>query len=288
MDRTPHATRRLASRLASVMPPPLRRAAAGLWLDALSLPDRLADPARRAEPWQALHNVGGGDYALTGRALLQQLVEYVGLQADDTVLDIGCGTGRLAAPLAGFLSPCGGYLGFDVARRAIAACRRRVGRARPDFRFVEADVANREYRAGGRQTEAAYRFPIEDLSIDVAVATSVFSHMQIGSIRHYLAETRRTLRPGGRMMFTAYALTPERLAALERGEGLFRFAPWRDGAWVVDPTSPERAIAHPLASLEAAVRDAGLEPLAPVRFGQWLGPSDYGGGQDLFVAGRGA
>ena len=210
MDRTPHATRRLASHLASVLPPPLRRAISGLWLDALGLPERLADPARRAEPWQALHNVGGGDYALAGRELLQQLVAYADLQADGAVLDIGCGTGRLAAPLAGFLSPRGGYIGFDVARRAITACRRRVGRERPDFRFVEADVANREYRAGGRQAEAAYRFPAEDAAIDVAVATSVFSHMQLASIRHYLAETHRTLKPGGRVMFTAYALTGSR------------------------------------------------------------------------------
>lgn len=87
-------------------------------------------------------------------------------------------------------------------------------------------------------------------------------------------------------MSTAYALAPDRMTALERGEAPRRFRPWRDGAWVIDPASPERAIAHPLSDLERAVADAALERAGAMRLGQWLGPADNGGGQDLFVARR--
>jgi SAM-dependent methyltransferase len=274
---------RLVSQLAGLLPPAARRTAAGMWLDAKSLPARALDPTRRNEPWQTLHNVGGGDFAKAGQENLELLRAYAGLTPASDVLDIGCGTGRMAWPLATYLLPNAGYLGFDVSARAVELCRRRFGAIRPDFAFVEADVANTEYRAGGAGREDSYRFPVEDNGFDVAFATSVFSHMTLPSIRHYLSETARALRPGGHFLFTGYALTAERMEGLARGEGRFAFKPWRDEAMVVDPRSPERAIAHPLPRFLAAITDSGLELAQPVRMGVWLGPSDYPGGQDLFV-----
>ena len=277
---------RAVSRLAGLLPPPLRRTASGLWLDVRSLPARLSDPGRRGEPWQSLHNVGGGDYARQGREVQALLRERAGLTPRSRVLDIGCGSGRVAGPLAAFLAPEGGYLGFDVSPRAVALCRRRFARLRPDFRFETADVANTEYRSRAAGREDAYRFPVENGSVDLAFATSVFSHMVLPSIRHYLAEAARALRPGGCMLFTAYALTPPRVQALDRGEGALAFRAWDGRARVVDLRSPERAIAHPLEDLTAAVGDAGLDLRGEPAFGNWLGPATYGGGQDLFVAAK--
>ncbi len=269
---------------AGLLPPPLRRAASGAMLDLMSLPARLADPERRGDPWQSLHNVGGGDFARAGRENLALLIEHAGLERDSQVLDIGCGTGRMAAPLAAWLDEGAGYVGFDVSESAISTCRRTFGSARPDFRFVHADIRNREYRPSGSIAETAFEFPVEDASVDVAFATSVFSHMTLDSISRYLAETRRVLKPGGRFMFTGYALTPERTAAIGQGQGHLAFKPWRVGAMVVDPKSPERAIAHPLPDIIAAIRQSGLDLPAGVLFGNWLPPTQYGGGQDLFTA----
>jgi SAM-dependent methyltransferase len=269
---------------AGLLSPPLRRAASGAMLDLQSLPARLADPDRRRDPWQVIHNVGGGDYARAGSENLALLIEHAGLDRHSRVLDIGCGTGRMAAPLAAWLDEGAGYVGFDVSESAISTCRRTLGAARPDFRFIHADIRNREYRSNGSISETTFEFPIEDASVDVAFATSVFSHMTLASITHYLAETRRVLKPGGRFMFTAYALTQERIAAILQGQGHLAFKPWQDDAMVIDLKSPERAIAHPLPSLIDAIHQGGLEPPAEVLFGGWLPPTQYGGGQDLFTA----
>jgi SAM-dependent methyltransferase len=277
---------RVVSQFAGRFPPVVRRTLAGAWLDLRGLPARITDPTRRNEPWQALHNVGGGDFVQAGQENLALLQARAGLRPDSRVLDIGCGVGRMAWPLAGYLSADGGYVGFDVSPRAIASCRRRFAAVRPDFRFLEADVANAEYRADGAQAEDRYRFPVDDGGIDVAFATSVFSHMTLPAIRRYLAEAARVLRPGGRFLFTGYALTPARTEALAQGQGALAFRPWRDGAWVVDPRSPERAIAHPLESFLAAMDEAGLSLDSPFARGGWLGAAEYGGGQDLFVVER--
>lgn len=268
----------------SLLPPALRRAASGAYLDLKGLPNRIREPSRWREPWQAVHNVGGGDFERAGQENLGFLIAHAGLTPAMRVLDIGCGTGRMAAPLLDYLDPGAGYVGFDVSRTAVAACRRRFGRQRSDFRFVHVDVRNHEYRASGAIEETALAFPAANGEIDVAMATSVFSHMRLESIRHYLDQTYRVLKPGGRFMFTAFALTPERVTAIGAGQAALAFQPWEDGAMVVDPRSPERAIAHPLETLESAVREAGFALPRGVTFGGWLPPRQYAGGQDLFVA----
>ncbi len=127
-------------------------------------------------------------------------------------------------------------------------------------------------------------FPAESSSVDVVAAFSVFSHMTLPSINHYLRESARVMRPGGRFLFTAYALTSERLDAIGHGKSKRAFQEWREGSMVLDPRSPERAIAHPLESFLSAIEGAELCAPDGCRFGAWLGRPDYEGGQDLFVA----
>jgi SAM-dependent methyltransferase len=275
-------------RMLSFLPPPLRRATTGLWLDLGSLPARLRDPERRSDPWQTIHNVGAGDFRMSGKIIMDDLIAYGGLAPDDQVLDIGCGVGRVAMPLAEFLSPVGGYVGFDISPGPVKGCRRRFAKLRPDFRFEWLDVRNGDYNASGAIAETEVRFPCEDASIDLAFATSVFSHVRIETIRRYLAEAERVLKPGGRIVFTAYALTPERRDVIRQGWSRQPFVAWEGSAegsaMVVDPRSPERAIAHDAAALDAAIASAGLRRDAPWRRGVWTLFPQMPSWQDLWVA----
>ena len=266
---------RLVRQLAGFAPPGLRRGIAGAMVDLKTLPARLSDPARRAEPWSFVHNVGNGDFQAIGAMLLANLQEHAGLRRVDQVLDIGCGNGRVAAQLAPFLN-CGGYVGFDISRRGIQACRRQFGSQR-HMRFEHLDVWNGEYNAKGKVAEIETIFPAADASIDLAFATSVFTHMRMPGVKRYLAEAARVLRAGGRLAFTAFALEPGREATAE-----FPFKPFDVTSSAVDPRYPERAIAYRREALEAAVEAAGLG-VAKFRRGYWAPGWDYDGGQDLFV-----
>jgi SAM-dependent methyltransferase len=264
--------------LAGWAPPAVRRTLAGALTDLKSLPHRLADPARRAEPWAFVHNVGDGDFVAVGRQLVRHLTDHAGLKPSDRVLDIGCGNGRVAEPLADLLGVgAGGYLGFDISRAGIAACRRRF-RGQAHMRFEHLDVWNGEYNAGGKLAEAEVVFPAADASIDLAFATSVFTHMRMPAMRRYLAEGVRVLKPGGRFAFTAFALSPGREAS-----EVFAFEAFDATSKVIDPRYPERAIGHWRPAIEAAVAEAGLT-LRTSLAGLWAPPADYDGGQDLFVA----
>lgn len=270
-------TAAILRKLSRLAPPEVRRAAVGLLTDVRSLPGRIADPDRRRDPWSVVHDVGDGDYRDLGRQIARWLVRFGGLRRDSSVLDIGCGTGRVAEPVARLLGPQGRYLGFDVSDKAIRHCQARFARD-PRFRFHHVDVQNGFYNRAGGTPESEVRFPAETDSVDIAFATSVFTHMRLASVETYIAEAARTLRPHGVLLFSAFTLEAgrERSAALP-------FQPFEPGSAVVNPRAPEQAIAHRREALETLVRAAGLRPDALLR-GDWHPPAEYDGGQDLWVA----
>lgn len=268
---------RIVRKLATLAPPAVRRALAGALIDFRSLPARLSDPARRDEPWAFVHNVGDGDFVAVGAQLVGNLKDHAGLAASDQVLDIGCGNGRVADQLAALLREGGGYVGFDISRSGVQACRRRFA-GQPHMRFEHMDVWNGEYNATGRVAELDAVFPAADGSIDLAFAMSVFTHMRMPAVRRYLAESARVLKPGGRLAFTAFALE----AGRESSE-VFDFQPFDETSMVIDRHCPERAIGHRRMALEAAVTETGLR-IAGAFNGAWAPRATYDGGQDLFVA----
>ncbi len=76
---------------------------------------------------------------------------------DEAVLEPGCGTGRMAEPLAGYLSATGSYDGFDVVRKAIEWCETNI--QSPNFRFRHVDVRNRYYNPEGQLDPVASSSP---------------------------------------------------------------------------------------------------------------------------------
>lgn len=133
------------------------------------------------------------------------------------------------------------------------------------------DCRNPAYNPAGRIAPTAARFPAPDGWADLAFAASVFTHMDAESVGRYMAETARALRPGGRFLFTAYALDEHSLSELEAGVARMAFTPWgAAGSRVSDPRCPELAIAHPAALLERLGAQSGLALEAAVP-GSWRG-----------------
>ena len=188
--------------------PSARRARTSLRLRALDARDRLSGRRGRLVPPRRLQFVGEGDFVWIGDEFLSHLVALCGLRAEDRVLDVGCGIGRLARPLAGYLSIDGAYAGFDVDAAGIRWCTQRYGHF-PQFAFAHADVRNARYNPGGPASPSTYRFPYDDGAFDVAVLISVLTHLTADAALHYLGQTRRVLAPGGRVLLTAFVLDPD-------------------------------------------------------------------------------
>jgi SAM-dependent methyltransferase len=226
-------------------------------------------------PPMRLRFVGMGDFRSVGGELVKLLVEIGGLRASDRVLDIGCGIGRVAIPLTRFLEST--YDGFDVVKAAIRWCRHHITAHHPNFRFQYANLYNSFYNRHGVPA-SRYCFPYPDASFDFAFATSLFTHLDIDSAQHYLAETARVLRPGGRLLGTFYVLGSGPSPSLDFGHHY-------DGYALIDPDTPDAAIAFSEDALPSLLPSSSWR-IVRRENGAWAGRTDAPTYQDTIVAER--
>jgi SAM-dependent methyltransferase len=233
------------------------------------------------------------DYAAVARTLFEALVETSGLQAGERVLDVGCGTGRLAAPLVTHLGPTGSYEGFDRDARRIAFCNERIAPLHPRFRFQAVDVFNSERQQGTRRA-SEFAFPYPDDEFDLVFLFSVFTHMLPDGVERYMSEIARVVKPGGRTVITWFLLNDESLRMLEeqrdqrrnRASNAHESALRHDlGVYrVADRSRPEAVVAYKEPFVLETYGRNELEVEHPIRYGSWIGREATLINQDLVVA----
>ena len=224
------------------------------------------------------------DYEIVGEQFLNYFVSYGGLKPDHKVLDVGCGIGRCALPLTGYLDATGEYHGFDIREDGINWCRENISRKYPNFHFTHVNLANATYQPFGKQRAEQTCFPYEDGSFDFVFSKSVCTHLKGDVIAHYLRETRRVLKPGGRCLHTFFLLNETSKSGIEKGTSQFAFCyPFEHGA-SVSRTEPEKAIAFDECYIRDLYKQADLEVSEPVLYGAWSGRTDGVSGQDIILA----
>lgn len=133
--------------------------------------------------------VGDGDYDVVGEIEFD-IVRNEGLEPTSTLLDFGCGNGRLAVHVVPYLEG-GQYIGTDIAPTFLRHAARRLAAGK---------------RAGGCSVRLVHQtdenFDMPDATVDVACAFSVFTHMEHEDMYRYLVQLRRVVRTGGRVIIS--------------------------------------------------------------------------------------
>jgi demethylmenaquinone methyltransferase/2-methoxy-6-polyprenyl-1,4-benzoquinol methylase len=188
----------------------------------------------------------------------RRAVRQLGIGPGDVVLDLGCGTGDMAA-----LARAAGarVVGLDVAARMLDVARAR----RAADALLRADATRLPLRGG-----------------TVSAVMSAFALRNLVAIPPMLAEAARVLRPGGRLALLE--VDEPRLALLRWGHGLyFRHAVPLLGALLADRDAyrylpQSTAYLPPEAELRAMLATAGFAHLRKQRLG--------GGAAQLLTADR--
>jgi ubiquinone/menaquinone biosynthesis C-methylase UbiE len=119
------------------------------------------------------------------RALRDRTIALAHLAPGEDVLDIGCGTGEVAMRAKARTGPTGSVAGIDPASEMIAVAREKAARAGLEIDYHVAAV------------EA---LPFAAATFGVAVSSLMMHHLPEELKPRALAEIRRVLKPGGRLV----------------------------------------------------------------------------------------
>lgn len=183
--------------------------------------------------------IGAESFDLIGRLELEVL-KREGLKPDDSLLDLGCGTGRLAVNVIPTLKD-GHYIGVDIAQTMLTEAQERIQSRVPD---PPCDIS------WIHQTSPV--FELEDDSVDMICAFSVINHMEHEDSYAYFKEALRVVRPGGHFVYSCLPLDSE------RGEKVFLKAA------EVDLQTRYKTVRHVATSkdfMDKISRLAGWEPI---------------------------
>src|SRR5262245_22993091 len=208
-------------------------------LAPLVTPGELIPPfSMRRFVGESRFDIRGRDFRATGEHFLQKLLADAGLTSASRVLDLGSGCGRIALPLTRIVR--GIYRGLEVNRKLVQWCQREITSRYPRFQFVHSDVHTELYNPHGTVNAPEYSFPFSEGQFDLAVATSLFTHLVPSAVERYLGECSRVLAPGGHLFATFFLIENGRTSP----DGGLRFDhSFNAVSFVVDPASPQKAIA---------------------------------------------
>jgi SAM-dependent methyltransferase len=125
----------------------------------------------------------------SSRIVGEWLVDALDPQPGETILELAAGVGDTGIAAASRLGPSGELISTDFSAQMVDAARRRA---------EELGVSNVEFR-----TMDAERMDLADESVDGVLCR--WGYMLMADPAAALAETRRVLRPGGRVAFSVWA-----------------------------------------------------------------------------------
>ncbi len=131
---------------------------------------------------EAMSQSIGGNFYHFGIFQRELLFQH-GLKENSSILDFGCGSGRLANALKEYKNI--DYVGIDVVQDLIDYAKTIC--ERDDWKFVKS---------------SDFTLPLQDDSLDMIACFSVFTHLLHEETYVYLAEMRRILKPGGKIVFS--------------------------------------------------------------------------------------
>lgn len=142
----------------------------------------------RTEPPEV--SIGLGNFDLIGKIELGILLAE-GLKPSDVVVDLGCGTDRLAVHLIPRLT-AGRYVGIDISKTMLRQAKLRTAGLGGSVEWKH---------------QVTTQFDLPDASADTMCAFSVFTHMEAEDTWRYLVAILRVVRPGGKLILSCLPLS---------------------------------------------------------------------------------
>ncbi len=220
---------------------------------------------------------GHPGYEKVGKTYAQAVIDCHGRGRE--IIDVGCGFGRVADALARADAALS-YLGVDCFAPAVADCQQRFAML-PHFRFEHIDVRNGRYNPNGAAPASGLLGSQTDF--DVALAISLFTHLNPADACTYLQECHRVLDAGGVLLATWFMVDDADQEAIVGGKSKAPLNRELEPGVFTSQGPLENAVGYSAHHIRGWYASAGLT-ITAIERGTWHGQGESPHFQDLIIA----
>lgn len=218
--------------------------------------------------------VGGGDPELVAQEVVTAIEKYASLASRESILDVGCGCGRIAAALTQYVDRTSHYIGIDIVPGLIDFAKTFITPRYPSFQFVLLNQSNSSYdswrQKDGELGIAKLTEAVSAQSIDLAISVSLFTHLDYPSALEMLTSIHQVLKNDGRVFMTVFVLDASARDGVEAGRTAFSFKQRTPSGklFAEKNDDPTFAVAYDDGLLDELIGSAGFQLDRRVR-GYW-------------------
>ncbi len=205
----------------------------------------------------------------SGRQTFNILKDHAKLSPSHTILDAGCGCGRVALHLLDYLNTSGQYYGFDICPEHIEWCSKNVSSSFPNFHFTHIDVKKNLYNPAGKLQLTDIILPYSANKFDVICAHSLFTHMLHDEMEHYLSEFSRIIKRNGTFYASYYLMNDKTADGIKKGTAAFNFNYKVGECFTFDKENPEEGIAQNESFVKKMYAKNGFRIIEPTHYSDW-------------------
>ncbi|MDJ0518101.1 MAG: methyltransferase domain-containing protein [Trichodesmium sp. MO_231.B1] len=202
--------------------------------------------------------------------LLGDLIQRLGLQPTDHILDVGCNIGTVAYGLVHYLQPSGRYECFDMLEKFVSWTQQEITTRKPNFNFNWHNIYHPLYNSTGKISANNFVFPYPDQSFNCVCISHLFTHLQSYEVRHYLDEIFRVLQPGGRCLLICFLINSESEKLIAKGQSSQQLIYEVEDGFTIDINLPEKGIGFRENILLKWIEELGFNVLEK-SYGSWCG-----------------
>jgi len=207
-----------------------------------------------------------GRYKKMGKRYVDYFIKWGNLKSTDKVLEMGCGLGRLSMALKQFLKDESEYHGFDIVPEAIEYCTENITSRYPNFHFSLINIYNKLYNKNGNLSAKEFNFPFENGYLDFVFLISVFTHLTLNDMQHYLSEISRVLNIGQKCFITYFLYGNENNRNDKSKPKDHDFKYPFEGFRSIDPDVPEKAVAYDEKLIRKLYEENSLRIIEPIHY----------------------
>jgi SAM-dependent methyltransferase len=225
------------------------------------------------------------EYNKQGENPLTYLRELTGLKPSHAILDLECGTGRIAFSLTGFLGVSGSYDGLDTDKNNIDWCKKYIAEKYPNFKFQCTGPRNQLHSNSGPAENGNNALPFQDEKFDFVFVNSVFTHRMPAEVIKSISEICRVMKSGASCLISMYIVNCESEDLMIKkptqtnfpvNKGFYRLQSLQDG---------DVKVAYDEEWLLEKLENAGLK-MQSIKYGNWCGRKFYLDYEDLIICSK--